>query len=152
MHRRSCSRGWTKSLSVSSPRRGRSLCVVGVGWQPVQSQVFTSETSKVQTDAWDKGSALCFKLSGKCFYPFNPMPGCVRDQLSGKTAHQRPVELGTTLSISDLTNRRIQERPKGTFTYSQDLVHRNVSPLCGSSGKALVAANLPACTFSPGMC
>ena len=58
---------------------------------------------------------LCFTLSGECFYPFNSMPGRVRDQLAGKTAHQRPAELDTTLSVSDLAKRRTRERPKGTL-------------------------------------
>ena len=58
---------------------------------------------------------LCFTLSGECFYSFNSMPGRVRDQLAGKTAHQRLAELDTTLSVSDLANRRTQERPKGTL-------------------------------------
>lgn len=97
--------------------------MVGAGWEHVRSRVFTSEIPKVQTDAWDEGSSLCFTLSGECFCPFNSMPGRVRDQLSGKTAHQRLAELGTTLSISDLANRRTWERPKGTLKYSQDLVH-----------------------------
>lgn len=50
------------------------------------------------------------------------MPGHVKDHLSGKTAHQHSAELGTTLSASDLANKRTQERPKGTLKYSQDLV------------------------------
>ena len=91
-------------------------------WEHVESQVFTSEILKVQTDVWDKGLSLCFTLSGECFCPFNSMPGHARDQLSGKTAHQHSAELGTTLSASDLANRRTQERPKGTLKFSQDLV------------------------------
>lgn len=90
---------------------------MGAGWEHVQSQVFPSEIPKVQTDAQAKGSAL------HRFYPFNSMPGSVRDQLSGKTAHQRPVELGITLGVSDLANRRTWERPKGTLKYPKEFMH-----------------------------
>lgn len=111
--------------------------MVGAGWEHVRASEVPSQRT---------GQGLSFALhSLSWFYPFNSMLGRVRDQRLGKTAHQRGAELGTTLSVSQLANRRGQKgRHRAPRTWSTE----TLLPLQIVS-ESLVTARPPVRAFTP---